>query len=40
MLAYWVSPPSGGTSRPDRSEAIAGIRLKELSLCHIRLPAW
>ena len=39
MLAYCVSPPSGGTSRADRSEARAGIRLKELSLCHIWLPA-
>ena len=40
MLAYCVSPPSGGTSRADSNEARAGIRLKELSLCHIRLPAW
>ena len=39
MLANWVSPPSGGTSRAERSEASAGTRLNELSLCHIWLPA-
>ena len=39
MLANSVSPPSGGTSRPDSSEAIAGTRLNELSVCHIWLPA-
>ena len=39
MLAYWVSPPSGGTSRPESREASAGTRLNELSVCHIWLPA-
>ena len=39
MLANSVSPPSGGTSRPESSEASAGTRLKELSVCHIWLPA-
>jgi len=39
MLANSVSPPSGGTSRPESSEACAGTRLKELSVCHIWLPA-
>src|SRR5678816_1702547 len=39
MLANSVSPPSGGTSRAASSEACAGTRLKELSLCHIWLPA-
>ncbi len=39
MLANSVSPPSGGTSRPESSEARAGTRLNELSVCHIWLPA-
>jgi hypothetical protein len=39
MLANWVSPPSAGISRADRSEAIAGTFLNELSVCHIWLPA-
>ena len=39
MLANWVSPPSGGTSRAESSEACAGTFLNELSLCHIWLPA-
>ena len=39
MLANSVSPPSGGTSRAASSEACAGTRLNELSLCHIWLPA-
>ena len=39
MLANSVSPPSGGTSRPESSEASAGTRLNELSVCHIWFPA-
>ena len=35
MLANSVSPPSAGTSRPESSEAWAGTRLNELSVCHI-----
>ena len=39
MLAYWVSPPSGGISRAESREACAGTCLNELSVCHIWLPA-
>ncbi len=38
MLANSVLPSSGGTSRPDSNDAIAGMRLNELSECHISLP--
>ena len=33
MLANSVSPPTGGTSRPDSAEECAGAGLKELSVC-------
>jgi hypothetical protein len=39
MLTYSVSPPTGGTSRPESSDAIAGTGLNELSLCQSWLPA-
>ncbi len=40
MLTYSVSPPVGGTSRPDSSDAIAGTGLNELSVCQSWLPDW
>ena len=40
MLTNSVSPPAGGTSRPDSSDAIAGTGLNELSVCHSWLPDW
>ena len=40
MLTNSVSPPTGGTSRPDRREAIAGTGLNELSVCQSWLPDW
>ena len=40
MLTNSVSPPAGGTSRPDSSEAIAGTGLNELSVCQSWLPDW
>ena len=33
MLTYSVSPPTGGTSRPESRDAIAGTGLNELSVC-------
>jgi hypothetical protein len=38
MLTNSVSPPVGGTSRPESSEAIAGTGLNELSVCQSWLP--
>ena len=40
MLENSVSPPAGGTSRPESSDAIAGTGLKELSVCQSWLPDW
>ena len=38
MSANSVSPPSCGTASARSREALAGLLLKELSLCQIRLP--
>ena len=40
MLANSVSPPTGGTSRPESSDAMAGTGLNELSVCQSWLPDW
>ena len=38
ISANCVSPPLSATTRPDKKEYLTGVRLKESSVCHRRLP--